>query len=146
MTTDEKEGCEILAEFIGLTFQPVMAGFELGSSYMSYDQDFTSRKDCLAFCDQLNERRDPNECYFPLPKTPKFELHYHDKIEWLWPVWVKFRGLTFESYLVEFSHKMLCDIIAHVFRTGEIPDIFRALVDGVKWFNSIKEETKFNNK
>lgn len=64
-------------------------------------------------------------------------LQYHTSWDWLHPAWEKFRDLkTGKPEMHEFKY---CQPIAKLITHGTIQQAFEALVEGINWYNTIKE-------
>lgn len=145
------EANEIIAEYMEFIFIPVKAGFEHKSSYNFIDKEFTSRQECLKYCDEINVWMDPESCFYPQPKCENFELKYHSSWDWLMPVVEKIESLKLNGhrYYVEIRHES-CEISVAINKgantnkiysslwqnhSSKIDAVYNAVVQFIKWYN-----------
>jgi len=121
MTEQENAGNIVLAEFIGKTVYPAKVpaknkqGWKYSYPWKGEAKDFEW-----------------------------FQLQFHASLDWLWPVWVKFREVQHQKdsqleSLGARGARVHNEWIVHAFTKGTVTDIFNALVDAVKWYNSINK-------
>lgn len=80
-------------------------------------------------------------CYIMnyMPESPHYapnNLIYHESLDWLWPVWCKFRDLELPAPRI--NYRWHVDTIARQFRIGDIAEIHEALYNAIVWYNENK--------
>lgn len=152
-TSENTPENELVAGFMEYPYIPVKAGFETGGSYSYEDKEFTNKHACLSYCDKLNELRDPEQCYFPLPRPSgfaDFRLKYDTSWEWLHPVVDKIEELYSKAFppgaqftdmilagrkMDEIIDRHFMDVVALPI-TSSIEEVFTAVIEFIKWYNA----------
>jgi hypothetical protein len=133
--TEQKiiDGNKLIAEFYGEKYRPVKAGFERSSSFVSIDKLFDTEKECLSYCDIINEGKEPDYCYFPKPNNFKLEWSYDSDWHKLMSAWLKVsqRLREINSTSCWFYHDKMKEALCNV----DIDEAYKILVAAIKLIN-----------
>lgn len=130
------EGCKALAEFMGYEIVEV--------DYVGTPEETEWQKKHRDWMDEV-ELTSVGTYAVKVSENIWHEwedMVYHDDFNLLMPVWYKFRDLQVST----FGHRNVLvehmDKIAYAILRQSITEVFKALVEAIKWYNSLKKPTE----